>query len=572
MDLADRKILEQLDKEVPHERTCRVCGDHWRIEQDDIDFFKKFIVPVPKVCPTCSFIQKAAFRNERSLYRRKCDITGKDIISVISPDKKITVYDKDYWYSDKWNPFDYGMEYDPQQNIFDQIRDLVQKVPYQSLFSVNNENSEFINHAKDNKNCYLISQAVGNENCYFGRFVLRCRDCIDNLQVVDSQLCYENYLGKNNYNCIYLYSSNNCQDCFFSENLVSCADCCLCFNLLNRQYCWENQQLTKEKYEEKMKNRNFDLWRQKFFNRRNSRIVRPLVMDNCENCLGDNLSNSNGGKYCFNSEKLENCRYVFECPEQKDSYYEYSTGLGAQINYNTGACGGSYKLISCFGCIGSKNTQYSFICINSEDLFGCVGLRNKKYCILNRQYERDEYEKLLEEIKLTMLSNEEYGEYLASLISPFGYNETLANEYLPMARNEAIAKDFNWSDYEAEGKFDGPFYEPLEIKEYFNENKAKELLVGILKCKVTGKPFKIMGPELAFYLKHNIPIPRRSPNQRHKDRMTLKNPYKLWHRQCMCEENGHDHAGRCPNEFETTYAPERTEKVYCEGCYQKSVL
>jgi hypothetical protein len=171
MDQADQQILAQLAKEKPHQRQCRVCGQGWQIEPADIEFCQKLVIPIPRVCPMCSLLQKAAFRNERSLYRRKCDVTGKDIISVISPDKTNVVYNKDYWYSDNWDPLDYGFEYDSGQSIFAQIKDLVEKVPYQSLFSVNNENSEYINHAKDNKNCYLISQAVGNENCYFGRFI-----------------------------------------------------------------------------------------------------------------------------------------------------------------------------------------------------------------------------------------------------------------------------------------------------------------------------------------------------------------------------------------------------------------
>ena len=29
--------------------------------------------------------------------------------------------------------------------------------------------------------------------------------------------------------------------------------------------------------------------------------------------------------------------------------------------------------------------------------------------------------------------------------------------------------------------------------------------------------------------------------------------------------------GKCTNEFETSYAPERPEIVYCESCYQKEV-
>ena len=36
-------------------------------------------------------------------------------------------------------------------------------------------------------------------------------------------------------------------------------------------------------------------------------------------------------------------------------------------------------------------------------------------------------------------------------------------------------------------------------------------------------------------------------------------------------EHSH-HKGKCPNEFETSYAPDRPEIVYCEQCYQAEVI
>ena len=42
-----------------------------------------------------------------------------------------------------------------------------------------------------------------------------------------------------------------------------------------------------------------------------------------------------------------------------------------------------------------------------------------------------------------------------------------------------------------------------------------------------------------------------------------RGPVKLWHRKCMNKG--------CNNEFETSYAPERPEIVYCESCYNQEV-
>jgi len=82
----------------------------------------------------------------------------------------------------------------------------------------------------------------------------------------------------------------------------------------------------------------------------------------------------------------------------------------------------------------------------------------------------------------------------------------------------------------------------------------------------------------------NLPLPRLCPNCRHYQRLKQRNPLKLWHRRCQCagkkSENGvyknttgHFHGeGRCPNEFETSYSPDRKEVVYCEHCYQAEVV
>ena len=60
-----------------------------------------------------------------------------------------------------------------------------------------------------------------------------------------------------------------------------------------------------------------------------------------------------------------------------------------------------------------------------------------------------------------------------------------------------------------------------------------------------------------------IPIPRICPECRHIERFKNRGPNKLWHRQCMKKN--------CNNEFETSYAPDRQEIVYCESCYNKEV-
>jgi hypothetical protein len=225
-------------------------------------------------------------------------------------------------------------------------------------------------------------------------------------------------------------------------------------------------------------------------------------------------------------------------------------------------------------------------CFSCNNCFGCVGLRNKQFCILNKQYTKEEYEALVPTIIEHM--QKEWGLFFPPHYSIQGYNESLAMEYFPLTKEEALAKGFNWSDYQSP---------PPQATKVITADLMKRLPDNIndipddilnwaLTCEVSGKLYKIIKQELQFYREHNIPIPRRHPDQRHKDRMALRNPRKLWTRQCDCTNPDHQHnmtlrvqgsqplgsdIQRCPNTFQTTYSPDRPEVVYCEECYLKEV-
>ena len=172
-----------------------------------------------------------------------------------------------------------------------------------------------------------------------------------------------------------------------------------------------------------------------------------------------------------------------------------------------------------------------------------------------------------------MMYNEEWGQYFPMSIAPFGYNETMGMLYYPQTKEEIIDRDGKWQDNDYSLKHTGPFYNPKDnISSYQDETERTKLLDGILKCEKTGKPFKIASQELAFYLEQSIPIPRRHYDTRFLDRFHRRNRFVLYERECMCEQSGHDHEGKCRVRFETTYAPDRPEKVYCEDCYQKAVI
>jgi len=98
------------------QKKCKKCTQNFEITNQDLEFYKKispkfdwkvYEISAPTLCPDCRQQRRLSFRNERNLYRRKCDATGKSIISIYSPDKEYKVYNSDFWWSDKWDAMDY---------------------------------------------------------------------------------------------------------------------------------------------------------------------------------------------------------------------------------------------------------------------------------------------------------------------------------------------------------------------------------------------------------------------------------------------------------------------------------
>ena len=92
-------------------KQCQNCHEDFIIESDDFAFYKKMQVPAPTWCWECQMMCRLAFRNERMIYKRKESLGGKEVISIFSQDKPITVYSQEYWQTDKWDPMQYGQDY-----------------------------------------------------------------------------------------------------------------------------------------------------------------------------------------------------------------------------------------------------------------------------------------------------------------------------------------------------------------------------------------------------------------------------------------------------------------------------
>ena len=551
---------------------CQQCQKTFKISESDQELYNRLELPLPTYCPDCRCQRRMAVRNEKHMYPAKCEMCQKDIVSLYSPDKKLTVYCNDCWFTDKWEAQDYAQEYDANQSFFNQFQNLQRSIPRPNVMKAggNIENSDYCAYIGDAKNCYLVYGSIHVEECYYGN-PYYCKNCVDSLLIRDCELCYECVTSEHLYNCLY------CQDCFDSNNLVFCYDCkgcteCIgCTNLRNNQYNIFNKQYTKEEYEKEKARIN--LCNPESYKRVNSNFEKQKIKSirkymsgvKNENVTGNYINESKSSHFCFDVKRVDHTNYSSQVIDLKDCLdNNYTEENELCIDYI-----GSWKNNRCHysnTCYQCNDVMYSELCYSSKNLFGCVSLKNKEYCILNKQYSPEEYKKLKNKIMEDMKKAGDWGEFFPIKKSIFAYNETVANEYFPEKQETVLSKGWRWHEDKEKEKQLQTCRIPQSI-----DKIPDSIIHEFLICSQCGENYKIIKAELEFYRQQKLPIPKICNICRHKNRMKLRTPRALWHRQCMCTQKDHSHDGRCSNEFETAYNPNEKEMVYCEDCYNKEI-
>ena len=574
-----------MQEKIIENKNCKHCNIEFDITDKDLEFYdkvsptfwwKKYNIPTPTFCPDCRQQRRLSFRNERKLYRRKCDATGKQIISIYtprvlpegsSPEKNYKVYNWDFWWSDKWDAMDYWFDFDFSKSFFEQFDDLMKNVPRLQNYVTKNDDSEYTNWSAYNKNCYLIFVSDHNEDCMYSEDIYQSKNVLDCSDCTDSELCYyciwckNCYLGKYLIDCYDCSNSSFCFDCKNSNN------CFLSVGLRNKNYMIKNVQYTRENYEKEMKKyENFTYSEIKTLFSELLIIKKSFPhlsfhWNGNENTLWDYNFNCKDSYNIYSSREAENCKNVVVWIHAKNCHDSYVAVDNSELIYeNVSSIWLVSSAFNFWSWINCNNLFYTDHCQNSNNLFWCTWLKNKEYCILNKQYTKNEYEVLMPKIIEHMKKTGEWWEFFPASMSPFWYNETVASEYYLLTKEEILNQWFNFSEYEIPLPKVEKIIPASKLPENINDI-PDDILNWAIECEVTNKPFRIIVQELEFYRKHNLPIPRRHPEQRHIDRIKLKNPKKLFTRIC----------DKCSIDMKTTYAPERKEIVYCEECYNKEI-
>lgn len=564
-------------------RNCQNCKQDFNIEPDDFSFYEKIKVPPPTFCVECRMKRRMVWRNVRSLHRRECGMCNKSIISMYKDDG-VPVYCTECWFGGSYDLFKYGREYDFSRLFFTQLKELFNKVPRYFAYKAGTlVNSDYTNFTVDNKNAYLSFSIVGCEDISYSEVIDKSKNSMDCYAVVKMDGCYQNIDCEGNYNTYYAVKSQSCIDSSFVYDCVNCQNCCLSSNLRNKQYYFNNQKLSKEEYQKSVAdlqlrtNTGIQNTKKYFDEEILKNAIHKFAYSYANvDATGDYLNHCKNTKFCFDAYDAENIKYACRTFDSKDCMDLQGVGGGELIYDTVAASWGTYKDYFCYITLGCKECEYSLNLKNCSNCFGCVGLMNAKYCIFNKQYEKEKYFEIVKKIKQHMKDMPyidsmgrifSYGEYFPFDMCPFGYNEGNSNDGFPISKDEAISMGYPW--YEREKR---DYQITINSQNLPNsiDDISDNITQEVISCPNSGYAefqctvaFRITPEELSFYRQKGLPLPRYCPNCRHYERLKYRNPMKLYKRACS---NG------CGREFETTYAPERPERVYCEQCYQAEVL
>ncbi len=496
------------------------------------------------------------------------------------PDVSYNVYCFKCWWSDKWDPFQYGRDYDFSRPFFEQYNELLHQAPIMglSLDFFTGESVSYHNYVGHLKSCYLLFWADFNEDCHHGFYLYQNKNLLDCSLAMNSEFSYDLTHAYKDNRCFNSQDLLESIDCYFMRDSRNYQDCFASANLRNKKYFIFNKPYSREDYFKEI--RRWDLGSYKTHGE-----VKKLAEEHWKkfppeprseefavNCTGNRIYNSKNCQECFEVQGAENSKYLLVMidPTTEECYDISGWGQNLALSYDSGIVGGDSSEIK-FCHDSGINLYQADYCKNSfggHKQFGCVSAKKGSFCILNKRYKEEEFLELKEKIikhmndmpyidKLGRVYR--YGEFFPTELTPHAYNETMALKFFPLTKGEAETKGYRWR-------------EP-DVREYAITKKAADLpdhikdaddsvLQETIGCDICSKGFKITKFELEFLRKMNLPLPRKCPFCRIGGKIdSWVKEFDLVKRIC----------DKCGAEFNSPHHKDDVSYILCKKCYLQEV-
>lgn len=541
---------------------CKYCWEDFPLYDLEKYVLDKQKFSYPDFCPTCRFRMLYSYINDKHLYNRIDDLSGKNIVSVITPEYEWKVYKAEEY--KKMILDDYWLKFWREwwENILEDFKDLYKNFPKPSkLIYPELENAEYASHTWRAKDVYMsFCVFVNSENIYNSfNVIFECRNIFSSYDITKSSNIYNCWLVNSWYEISYSYNIFDSSNLMFCRNMQNCQECIFCCNQVNSKYKIYNKQYEKEEYLHIKKSISIKMINYDYFtvleNEYDNFLKNNLVEVSC------NLINSEAVKW----EKVydsKNSINIYATPTTvEDCINLIETGGGIKIINSVASwldsgnivwsCStwvNSFWLYFCYATVENCNNLYYCADMEScEECMFCMWLKNKKYHILNKWYNKERYFELKEKIINNLIKDWIWWKFLWFDFSCFPYNDTLSYDYFGINKvinfdwtEKTYNKDAKWIVRILEDKFISDaeldlwwrekikikwrtknkdinipegieILDPRKINSYENED---EILKKAIICETTWRPFKIIKPELEFIKKRRFPLPRIHPELR----------------------------------------------------------
>lgn len=469
--------------------------------------YKKFGVEPLNKDPQQIFQQLSAFWQHFALYKRKCNKTGKDMISVFDENCPHPVWHREEWIKNANPP---SAEYNPDRPFFDQLWELFKTCPISHNTGAGNENCEYTDDWWYGKNCYLCHSGLNCEDLSYCYRVLKSRDCQFCVFSFNSELSVDLINCTDCYNSTYAVDSRQCRDSAFLFDCRNCSNCLFCWNLRNKEYCINNKQLTKEQF--KKERDKYDFSSRKIYEQAKEDLFeilrtkawwKNIIQEECENCTGDKIMKCKNCEDCYMIQESEDCANSIRGYGLKDVLNTTGTMTSELVYFSSMAQDQCYNIKFCYDVIQCKDMEYSAHCYQCKNCFGCCGLVGKQYCVFNKPYPKEEYEKKVQEIKLKLINEKTYGEFFPPHFAACPYEESLAGFHWPLTQSEQQVRGYRTKTIEI--KKEGE-YSPIEEIPDSSTNVEEKLTEKSFWDNEYSRPFKITKTDLGFCQRNKVPL------------------------------------------------------------------
>ena len=414
----------------------------------------------------------------------------------------------------------YWINYNFSINFFENFKKLFLRVPISWVhdFDWTSENSDYADIVSSSKNVYLSwNVTVWNENVLYSLWVKEySKDVLNSIMVWDnSSIVFNSHSVISSFKIFYskyVYDSNNI---YFSTNMQWCSECIFCDNLINKSYCISNREYKKEEYfelkEKTLKEKNkFALYFSKLNN-----IWKNIWSNNVDWIFAIKSENIDKWIYLYNVINWRNiilAWYSYWIENLYDSIFNWAK---SDCYWTLCVWKKAENVYCSFWISGWTNLFYCYDLVwGCSYCLGCIWLKNKSYCILNKQYEKEEWKLIVSEIFKHMESDWILWDYFPPKLNPFYFNNTLAWIIGNFKKEDVEEKWYMWRDKEI--KVDIPEGSEIirisDLKNYqwFNKDWKWQINPDIMKKVIVDNKwnyYKIVKMEYDFLMKYGLPLP-----------------------------------------------------------------